>query len=194
MAIPRTRLLMAGIGDPALCHALTRRTIVVGDPGLFSVLGRFAKGFVKGAAGLPIGRAAPTPTPMFSPPAPTITQRALNLLPNITPQQARTGGLFVAGTAGGLAAGGALGRAGSILTAGKNVLGGLLGGGGTAAGAVARGGMRGGRRRHMRATNVKALRRATRRLAGFHRLAVATERSLGHLVRHRRSHARPRRK
>jgi hypothetical protein len=185
MAISRTRLLMMGIGDPAVCHALTRRTIVVGDPGIGGFFKRIAgaagnigASFVPGGAigrdliRRSLGAGAPArPPALFQAPRPSLLQRGLNLLPNITPQQARSGGIALAGTAIGALGGGVLGRflggaAGPAPTGGRMIAGGR-------------------RRRHMRATNVKALRRATRRLSSFHRLAVSTESALSHLVRRR---------
>lgn len=190
MALSRTRLLMMGVGDPASCAFLSNRTRVlssrrsVGDPGFLSALksiGGAALSFVPGggAARLAISKAgsmlsrppilSATGRPMAMAPQTSLVNRALNLLPNITPAQARAGGLGIAGAA--------LSAAG---------LGAVLGRPSAAAPAAGAATFFGGRRRRrMRATNIRALGRATRRLASFHKLAVHTEQQLSHLVRRR---------
>ena len=191
MALSRTRLLMMGIGDPALAHHLCCRTRVlssrmsVGDPGFLSALksiGGAALSFVPGGGvvkhGLSIAGSIlsrpKTPVlarggaPMVMAPQPSVVNRILNrALPNITPTQARAGGFGVAG-----AALGALG------------IGQIFGGGAVPPAVAAAAGMR-RRRRRMRVTNIKALGRSTRRLAGFHKLSQHVEQQLSHLVRRR---------
>ena len=187
MALSRTRLLMMGVGDAATCHQLTCRSRViraaVGDPGFLSALksiGGAALSFVPGggavsaslrAAGSALSRPkapstapfVPYRPPMVMAPQPTLINRALNLLPNITPAQARAGGLGIAGAALG-----------------------ALGIGAAVAPRVTKDGRITHRRRHrMRVTNIKALGRSTRRLAGFHKLAQHVEAQLSHLVRRR---------
>src|SRR5713101_1951405 len=191
MAISRTRLLMMGVGDAALGHHLTCRTRVlssrmsVGDPGFLSALksiGGAALSFVPGGGAIQRGlsvtgsllskrRTAPmmsrlpgVPTAMA--PQPTVFNRILNRLPNITPTQARSAGLGVAASAlGALGIGHVLGAAAPTAVHGMR--------------------MPGRRHRRMRVTNIKALGRSTRRLAGFHKLSQHVEQQLSHLVRRR---------
>lgn len=181
-----------GVGDPGICRRFTTGRIVIGDPGLLSAIRKiggqaasFVPGgglartgaqatarFVRGAPARQIGMTSIAPQP-------GLVSRALNLLPNITPAQARRGGLAVTAAAlGGLG----LTGIGQVIA------------GRAAAPMVAGGMMFPRRRRRINVANAKALRRATSRVAGFHKLAVRIESSLSHLVRRRTRGVRARRK
>lgn len=115
-------------------------------------------------------------------------------IPNISPMTARNVSLGIAGAAAAGAAGlaAAPGIAGltrqAIARGGVTGLGAKLGGAagpslpGLVMPSVFGGAMMARRHRRMNTLNPKALRRATRRLAGFHHFAIATEKELRRLA------------
>lgn len=111
----------------------------------------------------------------------TVMDRIRGAIPNISPATARRAGLTLAGVAG----------AGAAALAGAPMLGALAGRAAGLFGAAAPAGMHPAqaaamgfrsRRRRMNTLNPHALRRATRRLAGFHHFARTTEAALRHLA------------
>jgi len=143
-----------------------------------------AKGAATGLAAKKGGAGAPLPG------ARTTMDRIREAIPNIDPTKARNVALGVAGSAAaGAAALGLAPVAGSLAARALTTLG--IGTSGSAARAM------GLHRRHrrMNTLNPKALRRATRRLAGFHHFAVSTERELRRLApQHHHAAAHGRRK
>lgn len=171
-------------------YVMGSRYALVGDPGIFSVLGKVAKlgaGLIPGVGGL-VSRAlggigqggvrkilpaqiAKLTTPMLAPPIVQSIPRQLLIGAGST--AAASAGLSVVGSAvRGVATRTNVGR---LAAAGAGVAG---------AAGVASMFMPGARRRfrHMNVLNPKALKRATRRLSGFHHFAVSTESELRKLA------------
>ena len=184
MAISRTRLLMMGVGDAATVHHYCCRSRVVGDPFLGLALPAIVGG-IKKIGGL-FKKGPTSSAAKYTQLSPMQKLAQVLPLPAVSPQTAQNLGIGIAGIAGAAAAAiagapGIVGGAGSVLSKMRTM--GGAGGVRAVARPIGLPGMR--HRRHMRSTNIKALGRATRRLASFHRLAMATERHLSHLVRRR---------
>lgn len=190
MALTRTQIVAMGVGDPGVAHQLCCRSRVVGDPGLLNVFRKIGGGLKKvvgiGAkvAPLALGPIAGPALGMATSILRRPTTTAMVKRPMLPPSSISSAKKVGLGLAGGLLTSlGQFGPGFSPTTIGPGPV--MIPGGARAP--FFR------RRRRMNVANQRALRRATSRVAGFHRLAVSAERALSHLVR-KRGRARKRRK